>query len=457
MRSVSVTKQPINLLLITVLLFCGMVSNAQENSPYSRYGWGNLVPSTPIVTRGMGGLTTGYVDFDERFDVKQGVPRYLKPQAINFMNPASYARLRTTSFDLGFEVENQVLQERNVVEKYKATFANISYLQLGVPISRKRNFAMVLGLRPVSRINYQIQAFAREANPETGNSIDSTLTVYQGKGGSYQVYLGLGKGFGNFSVGANLGYYFGTKDFGTRKSFLNDSVEYYRGNYQTKINFGGLSLNTGIQYRAKLSKDVRLVLGATATFSSEYNANKDIVRETFEYDNSGGTLIRDSVYSEKDIKGTVVFPTTYSGGFTFEKLDKWMVGAEYSTTSWGDDFKIYDAKDSVTNTYTFRLGGQFIPNAYGTNYWGRVSYRAGFNYGTDYIRYGGEELKQYAVTMGFGFPMRPNRFSNQYTNLNLGLEFGRRGTPDTRLQENMFRISLGATLSDLWFVKRKYD
>lgn len=456
MRSVSVTKQPIAQLLLTVLLFCGMVANAQENSPYSRYGWGNQLPSTPIVTRGMGGLTTGYVDYDERYDIKQGVPRYLKPQAINFMNPASYARLRITSFDLGFEVENQVLQEQNVIEKYKATFANISYLQLGVPISRKHNFAMVLGLRPISRINYKIQAFARELNPQTGANIDSTLTLYEGKGGSYQAFLGLGKAFGNFSIGANVGYFFGTKDFGTRKSFLNDSVAYYKGNYQTKISFGGASFNTGIQYRAKLSKDIRLVVGATATLKSEYNANKDLVRETFEYDQSGGTYIRDSIYRESDVKGTVVFPVSYSGGFTVEKLDKWMLGAEYTTTSW-DDFRLYDTKDSVGSSYKFRVGGQFIPNAYGSNYWGRVTYRVGFNFGRDYVRYDGEELKQYAATAGFGFPVRPNRFSNQYTNLNLAFEFGRRGTPETRLQENYFRLSLGATLSDLWFVKRKYD
>ncbi|HEY8397151.1 MAG TPA: hypothetical protein VIK80_04365 [Flavihumibacter sp.] len=433
-----------------------MVANAQENSPYSRYGFGNQVPSTPIVTRGMGGITTGYVDFDERYDVKEGVPRYLKPQAINFMNPASYARLRITSFDLGFELENQVLQERGVIDKYKSSFANVSYLQLGIPVSRKHNLGMVLGLRPVTRINYKIQSYAREVNPDTGNSIDSTLTTYEGKGGSYQAYVGLGKAIGNFAIGANLGYYFGTKDFGTRKSFLNDSVNYYKSNYQTKISFGGAAFHLGAQYRAKLSKTVRLVLGATATLESEYDAKKDIIRETFEYDQSGASWTRDSVYRENDVKGTVIFPVSYSGGISLEKLDKWLIGAEYTTTSW-DDFRLYDSRDSVGSTYRFRFGGQFIPNAYGSNYWGRVIYRAGFNYGTDYIRYGGEELKQYAVTAGFGLPVRPNRYSNQYTILNLALEYGRRGNADTRLQESQFRISLGATLSDLWFVKRKYD
>lgn len=435
------------------MAFCGLVTQAQENSPYSRYGWGNLVPSTPIATRGMGGIGTGYVDYDERYDLKQIYPR---SQAINFTNPASYSRLRITSFDLGFEVENQVLREQNNIEKYKASFANISYLHLGIPLSRKHNFAMIFGLRPISRINYKVESYARELNPVTGNNIDSTLTTYEGTGGSYQAYAGLGKGFGNFSVGVNFGYYFGTKDFATRKNFLNDTVAYYKGNYQTKANFGGIFLQTGVQYRAKLSKDLRLVLGATAAFKRNYSAKKDLIRETFEYDGAGGTYTRDSVYRENDIEGTVTFPGSISGGFTLEKQDKWLLGADYTTTSW-DDFRLYDAKDSVATNWKIRVGGQFIPNALGSNYWGRVTYRLGFNFGPDYIRYNKQELDQYAVTAGFGFPIRPNRFSNQYTNLNLGLEFGRRGNNQTLLKENLFRVSLGVTLSDLWFVKRKYD
>ena len=253
-----------------------------------------------------------------------------------------------------------------------------------------------------------------------------------------------------------MAYYFGTKDLGTRKSFLNDSVVYYKGNYQDKINFGGITFNTGIQYRAKLSKEMRLTIGATASFKNEFNAQRDRIRETFDYDQSGASFTRDSIYTEEGLEGTVIFPGSYSGGFTLERLDKWLIGVDYTTSSW-DDFRVYDSRDSVGNNYSLRVGGQFIPNAYGSNYWGRVTYRLGMNMGTDYIRYVGQELKKYNFTAGFGFPIRPNRFSNQYTNLNLALEFGRRGSRNTLLQENLFRLSFGATLSDLWFVKRKYD
>lgn len=453
MRLVSVINKPVALFCLTVLLFSGIGAEAQENSPYSRYGWGNLVPSTPIATRGMGGIGIGYVDFDARYDFKFQYPH---SQTVNFLNPASYSRLKITSFDLGFEVENQILREQNVTDKYKATFANISYLQLGIPLSRKRSFAMVFGLRPISRINYNIRSYTREINPVTGGSIDSTLTIYEGTGGSYQAYTGFGKAFGKLSLGVNVGYFFGTKDNSTKKNFINDSVTYYKGNYQTKINFGGIFMQTGAQFATRLGSSTRLVLGATASFKKDYNAKRNLVRETFEYDGSGGIIAKDSVYKEIDVPGKVTFPGSYGVGFTIEKEDKWLLGADYITTNW-DDFAIYGQKDSVTANWKVKVGGQFIPNAFGPNFWGRVAYRIGFNYGPDYIRYRNEELKQYTVSVGFGLPVRPARFSNQYTNINLGFEFGRRGNNNTAMKENLFRLSLGLTLSDLWFVKRKYD
>ncbi|MBZ5858843.1 outer membrane protein transport protein [Flavihumibacter profundi] len=453
MRSASVIKRPIAQLLLTVLLFCGVVTNAQQNSPSSRYGWGSLVPSTPIATRGMGGIGVGYVDYDARYDFKYQYPH---SQTVNFLNPASYAKLKITSFDLGLDFESQVLSEKGQTDKYKATYANISYVQLGIPLSRKKNFAMVLGLKPVSNVSYQIQSFAREANPETGNSIDSTLTFYQGTGGSYQFFAGLGKSFGKFSFGINTGYFFGTKDFSTRKEFINDTVTYYKGNNETKINFGGIFFQPGIQFSTRLSPTMRLVLGATAQFKTDYSAHKDVIRDTYVYDANGGLIPRDTVYKELNVPGTVTFPGSYSGGFTLEKVDKWLVGFDYTTSGW-DDFRIFGQKDSVASNWKIKFGGQVVPDAFGTNFWGRVAYRAGFNYGPNYFKFNNKQSMQYAVTLGFGLPVRPNRFSNQYSTINLGLEFGRNGDNNTALKENLFRLSVGFTLSDLWFVKRKYD
>ena len=71
--------------ILSVLIVAGGFQHAvfaQENSPYSRYGLGDIVPKTNIVSRGMGGISAGYSDY----------------QSINFINPASYSKLRTTIF-----------------------------------------------------------------------------------------------------------------------------------------------------------------------------------------------------------------------------------------------------------------------------------------------------------------------------------------------------------------------
>ena len=60
--------------------------------------------------------------------------------------------------------------------------------------------------------------------------------------------------------------------------------------------------------------------------------------------------------------------------------------------------------------------------------------------------------------MGFGLPVRRyNQYSNQYTTLNLALEYSNRGNDNSALRENAFRVSLGFSLSDVWFIKRRYN
>ncbi|MEK7225992.1 MAG: hypothetical protein AAB221_09945, partial [Bacteroidota bacterium] len=52
---------------------------SQDNSPYSRYGIGDIVPNTNILSRGMGGVSAAYSDI----------------LSINFSNPASYASFQS--------------------------------------------------------------------------------------------------------------------------------------------------------------------------------------------------------------------------------------------------------------------------------------------------------------------------------------------------------------------------
>lgn len=441
------------------LLMAFVTAQAQENSPYSRYGLGDIVPNQSIDARGMGGLSAAYVDYDKRYDLKDIYP---KSQTVNFLNPASYSKLRITSFNLGFEVDNHTIRSTAEQRKFTVSNAIVSYVQLGIPLNRKRQLGLNFGLRPVTRINYKIEKNQRLAFTSGGS--DSIQNLFEGSGGSYEVFAGLGKGFKNFSIGVNVGYFFGTKDYSTRKNFINDTVVYYKSNYETKTSFGGVLVNAGLQYAIDFKNSdpkktpIRLVIGVYGNLRQPFNASQDIIRETFNYDANGATFRVDSVDIKNDIKGKVEYPSNMGAGFTLEKIDKWLVGADFTTANW-NQYKFYGAKDTATqNSWNLHIGGQITPNPYNlTSYWAHVTYRAGFNIGQDYIKADGKNLPLMGITAGAGFPIRKNPYTNQYTYINLALEYGRRGNNSNVLTENLFRVSLGFTLSDLWFIKKKYD
>ena len=64
-----------------------------------------------------------------------------------------------------------------------------------------------------------------------------------------------------------------------------------------------------------------------------------------------------------------------------------------------------------------------------------------------------ERVNDMAVHAGIGLPV------GIYTsNLNIGLEYGKKGTKNNNLiQENYFSISIGLSLNDRWFEKRKFN
>jgi len=121
------------------------------------------------------------------------------------------------------------------------------------------------------------------------------------------------------------------------------------------------------------------------------------------------------------------------------------------------EYTFFNEKDSVQDSWKFHLGGQVVPNAMSAkSYWSRVAYRAGFSYGQDYIRVNGD-LPVWTVSLGAAFPMRRATYSNQYSVINTAVEFGQRGNNLNVIRENFLRVSIGLSLSDIWFIKRQYD
>ena len=156
---------PLKTIFITccLLLVTSGFLTAQDNSPYSRYGIGDIVPSSNVINRGMGKISAGYTDF----------------LSINFSNPASYTSIQgfkeprskklqsgRVIFDVGINYDSRTLQEPNNAAKFRAQNLLFSYLQVGVPLSAKTG--MSFGLRPISRISFSFPLM---------NGLDSTMSL----------------------------------------------------------------------------------------------------------------------------------------------------------------------------------------------------------------------------------------------------------------------------------------
>lgn len=455
------------LLTILVSFFAAFEPvSAQDNSPYSRYGIGDLVPQNNIINRSMGGISAGYADV----------------LSINFSNPASFTSFQSSKeakskklssgraiLDLGLNIDNRTLREpANDNNKFVASNALFSYVQVGVPLKQK--WGLSFGLRPVSRVSYKIFRNERLKDPLTGLPIDSARTVFEGDGGAYLASLGTGfdiirkEKFGllqKLSFGVNAGYMFGKKDNSTKRYFINDTINYNQANYETLTNYGNLYFTTGVQYMVPLNKTLVLTLGAYGSWKQKLNATQDVLRETYVFNESSGEVRLDSVSDLRDVKGKIEMPATFTVGFVLQKLavinkeSGWLIGVDFVQQNW-DQYRFFGKKDALRNKWEVRVGGQINPIPK-RNYLSNISYRFGVFAGPDYVQVG-TKLPQFGGTFGLGLPLATSRQApNQATLINLSFEYIKRGNNDNLLKENLFRISAGFSLSDFWFIKRKYD
>ena len=438
-----------------ILMMMGFSAMAQDNAPLSRYGIGDLSPNQNMVNRAMGGITAGYSDY----------------QSLNFSNPASYGNLsyiadkryvktslRNTIFDIGAAIDKRTIKQQNPVDKFSITTPFISYMQLGLPIKLKKanakGFFMgaALGLRPVSKIDYRISSSERIPG------VDSIATLYEGSGGLNEAKVGLGIRFKNLSIGINSGYWFGSKDYSSKRVFINDTTNYYQSNSASKATFGGILFTGGFQYEINV-KGARLRLGGQGNLKRSINNSTTDVRETINVDINGTTSRIDSVY-EKNTSGTIVLPASYSFGFTYQdSAGHWLVGADYEKTSWSQ-YRFNGQTDFVKDNWKVRAGAEFYPAKFNTpykKYFSHVRYRAGFFFGPEYVNVK-SQLNEFGMSFGGGFPLklRKSYYETQSSFLNATIEIGSRKNDALNISENFFRIGLGLSLSDIWFNRSKY-
>ncbi|HVX48520.1 MAG TPA: hypothetical protein VHB48_00125 [Chitinophagaceae bacterium] len=437
------------------MLLSAAYVNAQENSPFSRYGLGDLYPQQPAATRAMGGISAAYVN----------------PQAINTVNPASYGFIPVVTFDVGITIDQRTLKSATPPSTYNSANFLPSYIQIATPIDRARGWGGVFGLRPAARINYSVEDVSR-------TSVDSLQKLYQGNGGLTQAFMGIGKRWGkydstSFSIGLNVGYEFGRRETNNIINYI-DSTPYTKSNYGTTTSYGGFFFNPGVQLAIRfkeksqkvtnLKRAMMLRLGAAATFKHDLTGDMNTIIETFDYDANGAMVPIDTIAIQNGINGKIKIPSNYVAGFTLSNMltdygiSKWSIGADYSASKWSD-YTFFGQTDKLVNSWMVHTGAEFVPDPFSQGLWGRSTYHVGYYTGKDYINADGNGYNVSAVTFGLGFMLKRYRgqYDNQQTLINTSFEIGKRGSAVNNITESFFKFSVGFSLSDLWFIKRRYD
>ena len=257
--------------------------------------------------------------------------------------------------------------------------------------------------------------------------------------------------------------------FGSTQNILTKQIAnvVYATRYNESSIIRGANVKLGAQYTTKLKNNLILNLGSTFKFGSDLEVEGTERFYTLSLSANGSEIIRD----EQDlttIEGEYNLPVQTIFGFGIGKLDKWHAGFEYESQNaiqtsgflnrTGNTFR-YDASDRIS------LGGYYTPKATSiSSYWDRVTYRAGMRYENTGLSIDGSGLgtnfskvNDFGMSFGLGLPL-----GRKLSNLNLGFEFGKKGTTSNNLiQENYFNIRVGLSLNAVgrqaWFQKRRID
>ncbi|MFQ9235067.1 MAG: OmpP1/FadL family transporter [Bacteroides ovatus] len=413
-------------LLLTMVTGMAIAQN-NTNSPYTRYGYGDLSDQSFGNSKAMGGIAFGLRDGAQ----------------INPLNPASYTAIDSLTFlfEGGVSLQNMNISGGGV----KLNAKNSSFDYLAMQFRLHPRIAMSIGLLPFSNVGYSV------SDSKVDNGVSQTRS-FTGDGGLHQLYGGIGvKVLKNLSLGVNASYFWGDITR-TRTIIYPATSESYSYIQQMGVSISDYKLDFGAQYTLDFNKKHSMTIGAV--FSPKHKLNNDYTVTT-----------QVSMTNSNNLDATLELPNTFGAGFTYNYDKRLTVGLDYSLQQWSKTkFDVNTSDEAVredfNETYTYcdrhkiSVGAEYIPNLMGRSYLSHIKYRLGAYYTTPYYKIGGKEAtREYGVTAGFGLPVPRSRsilsISGQFVRIS--------GQESAFVNENIFRVSIGLTFNERWFFKRRVE
>jgi hypothetical protein len=431
---------------VMVVLTITVKAQVTTQSPYSKFGVGNIKGMSLPQFRAMGGISTGVY----------------KPNGynnVNMQNPASYPGINFTTVDIGVSGGMTTLKSGSIEEK--SFNSTLSHMVIGVPVSTRS--ALSFGLVPYTELGYQFQNRVTLSNGANSASQDANH-IYSGEGGLNKAYIGYGYRFGrNLKIGANAEYVFGNLQNSRSTELIVPEAEginnTINSRMQTKNSIGGFNFAYGVQYDIPLNSKTAIVLGYSGTSASTINSTRSSVVTQYNRTSTGEeNAALDTLVNIEGAESSLKLPLVHNFGFTIQKDNKWVLGADYRMGKWSES-SLGGENMGLQDTYGYSVGAQITPdiNSIGS-YFNRVDYRIGFTHDKTYVQVNNNDVKQSAITFGLGLPLARAMNGLSFYKLNFTTEIGRRGSLSNGLvQENYINFHLGFTLNDKWFRKFRFD
>ena len=423
--------------IIFVIFSTILHAQGKVGSPYSRYSIGEVNYAPLIRNNAMGGL--GYT--------------LISNNTVNFVNPAGIANIDTLTFIFDFGLNGGVRQYSTAKSSILKNDYQISYVNFGFAATKWWKIA--LGYAPYSNIGYNVTV--------NDTVFDIPLKYnYNGSGGVTRVYWT--NAFKpikkiDLKVGITSSFLFGeiirTNSLRFNSTYTVDNfMDYYS---QNTYRISALNFEAGVQYDIMLKNRNKLFFGVVTNFNNQLRAFKS----GFDYNKGPSlgiidTLTKSENYT-KEQKSKISIPQNIGIGIGYLIKDKLYVGIDYKYQDWSK-VTFFDKKDSLKNAMYVSAGLEYFPAGYHGNvykYWQFMKYRFGGYFNQSYCNLTGKEypINDFGITFGLGFPIKRSK-----TSFDISFKFGERGTKQNNLiRERYFIAGLAFNLSDIWFIKSKFD
>ena len=416
--------------LLTFFVMSAMAQNG-SNSPYTRYGFGQLSDQSLGSNKAMGGIGIG---------LRSGLQ-------INVSNPASYTAVDSLSFlfETGFTMQNANFSDGTT----KLNAKNSSFDYLAMQFRLFKGMGMTLGFLPYSNVGYSFSSTEELPAQSIWDDPTTVSRSYNGTGGLHQACIGEGcEGLPKLSIGANVSYLFGNFTHKVSANFSDANIYPLARTYYAEIS--DVKLDFGAQYSLQLNKKGLLTVGATYSLGQDLHAiNSYISQQKL----NGSVVISDSVTK---INKAFQLPHAFGIGATYEHDERLIVGADVLLQKFSET-RFFGQEGQLADRLKYSVGAQFYPDPTSNNFFKQMKYRAGAFYSKPYVKVNGQEAAhEYGIGAGLTIPISTWGWMTQRSIISISGEWVKID-PKIKgvLTENYLRLSVGLTFNERWFIKQK--